>query len=224
MTTEKAAAQQGEGARAGWSSRRPSVGQASAVVGLIGGVVALVFIFKPGWKPQAPSNASKASISDTRVFQPVTFKRYLQRQQLPIDQGLSRAYLARPGVMVSFHYEIVGLRHKKLPLRWELSECRDERPGRLREQRVHARPGERRRRRRLVGLGARTGKGPRLLRHGDDLSAAGTAVRAEALRLAELPGSRELKTVLAQSARARVSSTRRSRPTAAAIRPPIARA
>ena len=25
--------------------------------------------------------------------------------------------------MVSFHYEIVGLRHKKLPLRWELSDA-----------------------------------------------------------------------------------------------------
>jgi hypothetical protein len=120
--TEKAAAPpETERPRSGWLSRRPSVAQISTLVGLIGGVVALVFIFKPGWKPQAPSNTSKASISDTRVFQPVTFKRYLQRQQLPITSGLSRTYLERPGVMVSFHYEIVGLRHKRLPLRWELS-------------------------------------------------------------------------------------------------------
>jgi hypothetical protein len=121
VTTEKAVDQQPRAPRAKWALRRPSVGQASALVGLIGGVVALVFIFKPGWKPQAPSNASKATISDTRVFQPVTFKRYLQRLQLPITKGLSHAYLNRAGVMVSFHYEIVGLRHKKLPLRWELS-------------------------------------------------------------------------------------------------------
>ena len=123
MTADNAADGQGTTTKARFSLRRPSVGQASALVGLIGGVVALVFIFKPGWKPQPPANASKATITDTRVFQPVSFKRYLQRQQLPIPAGLSRTYLSRPGVMVSFHYEIVGLRHKKLPLRWELSDA-----------------------------------------------------------------------------------------------------
>ncbi len=123
MTTEKAVDQQATSTRTRSPFRRPSVGQASALVGLIGGVVALVFIFKPGWKPQARSDVSKATITDTRVFQPVTFKRYLQRQQLPIASGLSPAYLDRHGVMVSFHYEIIGLRHKKLPLRWELSDA-----------------------------------------------------------------------------------------------------
>ena len=102
---------------------RPTVGQASAVVGLIGGIVALVFIFKPGWKPQAAPDVAKATISDTKVVQPVTFKRYLQRQQLAIPPSLSKAYLARSGVMIPFHYEIVGLRNKKLPLRWELSDA-----------------------------------------------------------------------------------------------------
>lgn len=121
MTTEKAVEPEAPASKGSWSIRRPSVGQASALVGLIGGVVALVFIFKPGWKPQAPSDTSKATITDKRVFQPVTFKRYLQRQQLPIPRGLSHTYLDRAGVMVSFHYEIVGLRHKRLPLRWELS-------------------------------------------------------------------------------------------------------
>jgi len=102
--------------------RRPSVAQSSALVGLVGGVVALIFVLEPGWKPQAPANASNASISDTRVFQPVTFRRYLQRQQLP-TRGLARAYLDRPGTMVTFHYEIVGLRHKRLRMRWELSDA-----------------------------------------------------------------------------------------------------
>jgi hypothetical protein len=122
VTAENAADQKATPPKAKPSLRHPSLGQASAVVGLIGGVVVLIFIFKPGWKPQAPSNASKATITDKRVFQPVSFKRYLQRQQLPINPALTREYLNRPGVMVSFHYEIVGLRHKKLPLRWELSD------------------------------------------------------------------------------------------------------
>jgi len=100
--------------------RRPSLGQVSAVVGLVGSVLAILFIFKPGWKPKPPADASKADITDTRVFQPVTFMRYLQRQQLP-SAGLSRKYLNRRGTMVAFHYEITGLRSKRLPLRWELS-------------------------------------------------------------------------------------------------------
>jgi hypothetical protein len=102
---------------------RPTVGQISAIVGLVGGIVALVFIFKPGWKPQPSPDVAKATISDTKVVQPVTFKRYLQRQQLPISPSLSAAYLARGGVMIPFHYEIIGLRGKNLPLRWELSDA-----------------------------------------------------------------------------------------------------
>ena len=102
---------------------RPTVGQASAVVGLVGGIIALVFIVKPGWKPQAAMDVTKATISDTKVVQPVSFKRYLQRQQLPISPTLSSTYLARSGVMIPFHYEIIGLRGRKLPLRWELSDA-----------------------------------------------------------------------------------------------------
>jgi hypothetical protein len=103
---------------------KPTLGQASTVVGLVGGVLALVFIFKPGWKPQAAPDVAKATISDTRVVQPVTFKRYLQRQSFPIPPQLAASYLARPGVMIPFHYEIIGLRGKKLPLRWELSDAK----------------------------------------------------------------------------------------------------
>jgi hypothetical protein len=121
MTAQAHATRSAEIARTRLLQRRPSLGQLSALVGLVASLVALIFIFKPGWKPQAPPNASKATIGDTRVFQPVTFRRYLQRQQLPIGPDLTRAYLDRPGVMVSFHYEITGLRHKKLALRWELS-------------------------------------------------------------------------------------------------------
>jgi hypothetical protein len=103
--------------------RRPTLGQASALVGVIGGIVALIFIFEPGWKPQSTPDVAKATITDTHVVQPFTFKRYLQRQQFPVPTGLTPAYLARPGTMIAFHYEITGLRHKKLPLRWELSDA-----------------------------------------------------------------------------------------------------
>ena len=122
MTTPADGASQPEAAGSRKSRlRRPTLGQASALVALVAGIVALVFVFKPGWKPQAAPDVAKATITDTHVVQPFTFKRYLQRQQFPIPAGLAPAYLARRGTMIAFHYEITGLRHKKLPLRWELS-------------------------------------------------------------------------------------------------------
>ena len=101
--------------------RRPSLAQASALVALVGGVVALLFVFVPGWKPKPPPDVAKATITDINAVRPVTFKRYLQRQAFPIPKGLTPQFLARRGVMVAFHYEITGLSHKKLRLRWELS-------------------------------------------------------------------------------------------------------
>lgn len=100
--------------------RRPSLAQTSALIAAIGGITTLVFVFKPGWKPQ---DVSKATISDTRVVRPVTFRRYLLRQHFAIPPGLTRRFLARRGVMIPFHYEINGLSGKKLLLRWELSDA-----------------------------------------------------------------------------------------------------
>ena len=98
------------------------VGQAGVVVGLIGGIVTLVFVFRPGWKPK-DVDVGTAKITDVRVLQPVTFKRYLQEQELSAGT-LSRSQLLKPGVMVTFHYELDGFRGKKLPLRWELNEAK----------------------------------------------------------------------------------------------------
>ena len=62
MTTPAHSSARGQGRRARLHLPRLSLGQVSALVGLVGGIVALVFIFKPGWKPQAPANVSKATI------------------------------------------------------------------------------------------------------------------------------------------------------------------
>jgi len=99
------------------------VGQAGALVALIGGIVTLVFVFRPGWKPKPPADVGTAAITDVRVLQPVTFRRYLQKQELPAGT-LSREQLLKPGVLVSFHYELDGFRGRNLPLRWELNELK----------------------------------------------------------------------------------------------------
>jgi hypothetical protein len=102
--------------------RRPTVVEAGAFVALVGGIVGLVFKFAPGCQPQPPSPVVKASISDVETLHPVSFRRFLQRQQLPIPPDMSRQFLARRGVMVEFAYEIVGLSGKHLRLAWELSD------------------------------------------------------------------------------------------------------
>jgi hypothetical protein len=102
-----------------------SVGQAAALVGLIGSIIGLVFIFKPGWKPSPPQDRGMVEISATRVRQPVTFKRYLQRLKLSAGT-LSSEMLRRRGVMIEFHAHIVGLRGKELPIRWELNNAATE--------------------------------------------------------------------------------------------------
>ena len=103
--------------------RRPTLTELGAIVALVGAVVALVFKLAPGCEPQPPSNVAKAEISDVREVHPVSFKRFLQRQQIPIPPDVTAAYLARKGVMVEFHYEIIGLSHERLPLGWDVSDA-----------------------------------------------------------------------------------------------------
>jgi hypothetical protein len=99
------------------------VGQAAALVGLIGGVVGLVFVFKPGWKPQAAPDVGTLKITDSSVTQPVTFRRYLERVRLPA-LDLTEAFLRRPGLLIEFDYEAAGFRDKRLPIQWELVDAK----------------------------------------------------------------------------------------------------
>jgi hypothetical protein len=104
--------------------RRPTLMEVSVTVGLVVAIVGLVFKLAPGCQPQPPPDKLKASISDVQPRQPVTFKRFLQHQQLPVPPDMMPQFLARPGVMVEFHYEIEGARGKPLRLAWELSDAK----------------------------------------------------------------------------------------------------
>jgi hypothetical protein len=98
----------------------PTLGQAAALVGLIGGIVGLVFVIRPDWKPDLSPDVGKADITEVRVRQPVTFRRYLQR--LKLEPGtLSEQQLSRLGVLIAFEAQIDGFKGKELPLRWELN-------------------------------------------------------------------------------------------------------
>jgi hypothetical protein len=98
------------------------IGQASAVIGLITGLLSLVFIARPGCAPKPPPDTGSGQISDVRVTSPVTFRRFHQLQSLPTG-SLTAAELSRVGVLVQFHYDVKGFAGKHLPLRWELNDA-----------------------------------------------------------------------------------------------------
>jgi hypothetical protein len=98
------------------------VGKLTALVGLVTGVVTLLFLFFPGLKP-VHVDVGTAAITDVEVRQPVTFRRYLQEIEKP-QGSMSRAFLERPGVLVSFHYQLDGFGGREIPLRSELNNAK----------------------------------------------------------------------------------------------------
>lgn len=99
------------------------VGQASAVVALIASVVGLLFVFKPGWKPEPPPDVGTLKIVESNVRQPVTFGRYLERVRVP-PLDVTKAFRQRRGLLIEFDYEAEGFRGKRLPIQWELVDAK----------------------------------------------------------------------------------------------------
>jgi hypothetical protein len=96
-----------------------AVGQAATAVGLISGILGLVFIARPGCQPQPPANVSSAEITGADLERGVTFGYYLERASSPRGT-LSRTLLRSRGVLVVLHYSVQGHRKKRLPLRWRV--------------------------------------------------------------------------------------------------------
>jgi hypothetical protein len=98
------------------------VAQIAAIVALLTGILTLVFVVRPGWKPQAPADTGKMTMGEVSVKQ-APFRRYLERLQLPAGT-LAASYLRRPGALVEFHFELSGFKGKELPLTWELVDAK----------------------------------------------------------------------------------------------------
>jgi len=90
------------------------VGKAAAVVGLIGGVVGLVFTFAPGLRP-SPSPKPSANLELADVNSRATLREYLNSEGIP-SGTLSPLALKRLGVLATIHYTSSGLGGKELPL------------------------------------------------------------------------------------------------------------
>jgi hypothetical protein len=90
------------------------VGQAAVVVGLIGGVVGLVFTFFPGLRPGSDEKPT-ADLELADVNGRATLREYLNAEGIP-PGALSPAALKRLGVLAMIHYTSSGLGGKELPL------------------------------------------------------------------------------------------------------------
>ncbi len=107
---------------------RPSLAQTAALVGLIGGIVGLVFLFKPGWKPAPRADVGKLTIRENSIrASPGTLRRFYQRVRLP-PLDLSPTLLRQRGVLVEFSFEANGFRSETLKISRELIDAATNEP------------------------------------------------------------------------------------------------
>jgi hypothetical protein len=90
------------------------VGQAAAVVGLIGGVVGLLFTFVPSLRPGSGDKPG-GTISLVDVNDSATLREYMTADGIP-SASLSKAALQSVGVLTTIRYSSTGLGGKQLLL------------------------------------------------------------------------------------------------------------
>jgi hypothetical protein len=105
----------------GW--KRPTLSAllalAGTIIGLVSGIVGLVFLFNPDLKPSGEAAKQAATLSQLRLRPNVSFREYLARADLP-TMGYTDAQLARRGALLRFRVQITGFENERLTLKWEL--------------------------------------------------------------------------------------------------------
>jgi hypothetical protein len=99
------------------------VGALGGVVTLVSGVLGLVFVLLPQLKPSPPPAHQAVHLSQTSFDRHVTFEQYLERQALPAGD-LDADTLHQRGALLTVHYDIIGYKGKRLPLRWQVLDLR----------------------------------------------------------------------------------------------------
>ena len=99
--------------------RRDYLKLAGAIVGLVAGVVGLLFTFFPNLRPSGDAPERSATVSDVRLTPNVPFRFYLARSdQSPAP--FTAAQLARRGAYVEFGVSTTGYKGREVLLKWEL--------------------------------------------------------------------------------------------------------
>lgn len=93
----------------------------ATVVGVLSGVVGLVFLLRPDLAPEPPARERSATLALLDVQPQLTRRQYLQRVDLsPAGSGLTPAQLDERGAFVEYRYNLVGYKGKRLPVKHEL--------------------------------------------------------------------------------------------------------
>jgi hypothetical protein len=104
-------------------SKRPTLGTMLAlggtVIGLISGVVGLLFVFKPDLKPSGEAPKQAATLSQLSVEPNAAYREYLARIDISPRPYTARQ-LGRRGALLRFRVGVTGFEGKRLILKWEL--------------------------------------------------------------------------------------------------------
>jgi hypothetical protein len=111
-----------EAERGGEGARRSAgawLGYVAAAVGIVSGLVGLMFVLLPNLQPEPP--ARHKGVKLTRLdFQPrLTFRQYLQRVDQPAT-SFTPERLSQPGAFLEYRFVITGYKGQRLPVRYEL--------------------------------------------------------------------------------------------------------
>jgi hypothetical protein len=95
--------------------------QAGVIVGLISGVVGLLFLLFPGLRPEAPGAGrdESASMSGLSLVAPATKGQYLDYSDQKKD-GFTKEQLDQRGAVASFKLTVMGYKGKELTLQRQL--------------------------------------------------------------------------------------------------------
>jgi hypothetical protein len=108
----------------GWRPSFALVGKVSAVIGLIGGVLGLLFTFAPGLKPEKKESVREsANVELTDVNPRATNREYLSAEGIKTG-NLSPAALSQLGVLATVRITSTGYDGKPLPLIASLTDPR----------------------------------------------------------------------------------------------------
>ena len=88
---------------------------AGTIVGLVSGIIGLVFLFKPDLQPTGEAAEQAATLSQLNVQPNAPFREYLARVDLP-STAYTKAQLARRGALLRFRVRITGFEGQRLVL------------------------------------------------------------------------------------------------------------
>jgi hypothetical protein len=109
------------GGATGKRSLSTVLAQAATVVGVLSGVVGLMFLLRPDLQPQPSSPKRSATLALLDLQPRLTRRQYMQRTHLSAaGSGLTPEQLDERGAVIEYRYAVIGYKGKELPVKHQL--------------------------------------------------------------------------------------------------------